>query len=163
MIDLTHDTSAWVAISFAGFAAIIWWKARGAITGMMDERIDAIRREIETAENLRAEAQKLLNEYERKQIAALKEAETAVENARQQAEKIRTQAERELNETIQFREKQVADRIARMKQLAIEDIQRYAAELSIKASAEIIQSKTDAPVRDRLIEQSIGALPKNIH
>lgn len=163
ILDFQHDANAWVAVSFVLFAALVWFKGRKAILAMLDGKIATIRQEIATAESLRAEAQKLLKEYEHKHKAALSESEKILATARHQAEAIRVQADADLEKTVQVRERQLAERLERMKQNALEEIQRYAADLAIQATRDIIREQLDQSSKDKLIDQSIRDLDKNFH
>jgi F-type H+-transporting ATPase subunit b len=155
MIEMLQDAHAWVAISFAIFAVLAFVLGRGKVLAKLDGRIAQIRREIETAESLRLEAQELLASYQRKQRDAVRDAETMVAAARQHAEQIRRHAGDELNETLNRREQQLEDRLRRMEQAAIQEIRAYAAELAVKATAEIIADKMDEKTNGQLVDQSM--------
>ena len=161
--DFSHDSTAWVALSFIMFAVLMWWKARKAIVGALDSRIAAVRNEIETAQNLRLEAKKLFEDFERRHLEAVRDAENVIKTAEKQAQEIRKQADLDLAEMIHAREKQLQDRIERMKQAAREDIQRYAAELAVDATAGIINEKLDARAKADLIERAIKNIGKQLH
>ncbi len=163
MFDLTVDANAWVGISFVLFAFLIWWKGRKAIVGVLDKRIAVIREDLDAAQNLRLEAQKLFESYEEKHQEAIREAEHVIRTAEKQAIEIRKQAELDLADTIHIREKQLNERIERMKQSAKEEIQRYAADLAIQATAGIINEKLDARANDQLIEKAIASVGKDLH
>ncbi len=162
-IDFYNDANAWVALSFVLFLLLIWFKGRKGIVGVLDRKIAEIRTEIDTAQALRDEAQKLFDDYEQKHQQALREAEHVIRTAEKQAEQIRKQAEENINETVRLREKQLGERIDRMKQSAVEEIQRYAADLAIKATAGIIAESLDKNAQDRLIEQTIANVGKNFN
>lgn len=162
-MELMNDPQNWVAFSFLMFLVLAWFKGRKAILGALDGRIAVIRAEIETAQNLRLEAQKLFEDYEDKHQQAMREAEHVVKVAEKQAIEIRKQAELDLADTIHVREKQLNERLERMKQLAKEEIQRYAADLAIQATAGIIKEKLDANAKDQLIDKAIANIGKNLH
>ncbi len=163
MMDiLTHDTNLWVGFSFLIFAYIVWSKGKDAFTSLLDSRINTIKQEIETAENLRTEAQELLAQYQRKHRNAVQEAAEIVANAEKHAEVIRKDAEAELKVQMKRREKQLEERIERMKSTAIAQIQQHAANLAINATREIIAEKLDKKANENLVDQSIKNLSKNI-
>ena len=163
MDAILHEATNWVAFSFFLFVVLIWFKGRKAILGALDAKIATIRAEIDTAQNLRLEAQRLFEDYEHKHQEAIREAEHVVRTAEKQAIEIRKQAELDLADTIHVREKQLKDRIDRMKQAAKEEIQQYAANLAIEATAGIIEQKLDAKAKDQLIEKAIANIGKNLH
>lgn len=153
------DTGVWVLISFLLFAVVAFRFGKAKFLAKLDNRIDAIRDEIQTAESLRIEAQELLAQYQRKQRDAAKEAEDIVATARAAAEMIRKDAAQELNEIIARKEAQLADRLARMEATAKAEIQSYAAELAVKATTEIITAKLDQAANDRLVDATVKSIP----
>lgn len=162
-MEFLHDTHIWLVLSFVIFLALAWKFGKAAILGALDGRIETIRKDIETAENLRVEAQELLAQYQRKQRDALKDAEAIIETAKNNAEEYRKQAESELTEAMKRREKQLKERLKRMEQNAVQEIRQYAAELAIEATAQIITDKLDKDTNEKLVGQAIENIEKNIH
>ncbi|MCM2344277.1 MAG: hypothetical protein NDJ24_06930 [Alphaproteobacteria bacterium] len=157
-MEFFNEATNWVLISFAIFAIGFLKLGRGALLGKLDRRIEEIRKEIETAESLRIEAQELLAQYQRKQRDAAREAEAIISTAQKHAAEIQKQAEADLDEMVSRKETQLQDRLKRMEEKAVQEIKTYAAELSIKATAEIIAKQMDQATNDRLVEQSIKAI-----
>lgn len=154
-MDFLQDTGIWVLVSFLIFAAVAWRFGKDALLGKLDDRIEEIRKEIETAESLRVEAQELVAQYQRKQRDAAKEAEVIIANAKEHAAEIQKQAEAELEETAKRREQQLQERLQRMEENAIREMRAHAAQLAVQATAEIIAEKMDKATNDRLVEDSI--------
>lgn len=154
-MELLNDAATWVLISFCIFAFFAFHLGKGKILGKLDGRIEEIRKEIATAESLRIEAQELLAQYQRKHRDAAKEAEAIVAAARKDADALLKQAESELQETIRRREQHLQERLQRMEEKAIADIRAHAADLAVKATAEIIAEKMDEKANENLVEQSI--------
>ena len=161
-MNLLLDAHTWVAVSFVVFFGILMKYGKGALLGMLDKRIQEIKDEIKNAEALRIEAQELLAQYQRKHRDAMQESKKIIDNAQKQAEKIREQAEADLSESMERREKQLKERLQRMEQSAINEIQKYAADLAIQATAEIIASKLDKTANDRLVDNAIRDVGSNI-
>ena len=157
-MEFFQDTNNWVLISFVIFAFIFMKHGKGALLGKLDARIAEIRKEIETAESLRIEAQELLAQYQRKQRDAAKEAEAIVAHARDSAAQIRREAQAELKETMDRREAQLQDRLKRMEEKAINDIRAYAAELAVRATREIIVTEMDESTNAGMVDNSIKAV-----
>jgi F-type H+-transporting ATPase subunit b len=150
-----NDPTIWVLVSFVIFVAGAIIFGRKTVIGMLDAKINAIRTEIANAEHLREHAQRLLQEYETKQKAAQSEAERMLAAAKKQAADLHQKAEAELSETLARRESMMADRIKRMEEAAKDDIRRYAADLAISATGEIIAQKMDQATASRLADESI--------
>ena len=162
-MEILHDSSLWLLLSFVIFAGLIYKYGKGALLGMLDARIESIREEIKTAENLRVEAQEMLAQYQRKQKDAAKDAEKIITNAKQQADDIKKQADKDLKETIARREKQLKERVERMKQNAKDEILEYASNLAIAATQEIIADNLDKKANEKLVDDAIKNVSKNIH
>lgn len=161
-MEFLYSSDTWYLISFLMFAFIIWKFGGPFLIKMLDDQIASIREEIETAENLRVEAQSLLAQYQRKQKDAIKDAEKIIENAEKQAEGIRKQADKDLNETIKRREKQLKERLDRMEEAAKEEIRQYAAGLAISATSEIIAKTLDKKANQNLVDDAIKNVNKSL-
>lgn len=152
---LQHDTSLWIGLSFIALVLIIIKFAGSFIMQALDNKIADIKKEIETAENLRVEAQEMLAQYQRKQQDAEKEIQEIISNAQKHADDIRRKAEEDLKATIARKENLLAQRIERLENNAIAEIQNHAADLAIKATSEIITKTLDEKANSKLSDGSI--------
>ena len=84
---LFGEAEFWVLIAFVISMAIVVWKARGAMLGMLDRRAEKIKAELDEARRLAEEAQKALAQHQLRQRDALKEAEAIIAQARAEAER----------------------------------------------------------------------------
>ena len=162
-MELLHDTSIWFLFSFLVFVAIAWKFGKNAVIQQLDSRIEDIRKNIESAESLRVEAQELLAQYQRNHRDAVSDAKQIIDTAQKQADEIRKKAEAELDETIARREKQLQERLARMEQSAVEEMRQYAANLAITATSEIIGQQLDKKTNEKLVDASIKEIGKSIN
>ena len=160
---LTHDPTVWVAVSFFIFIALAYKFGRASVLKSLDTRIESVRNDLATAEQLKAEAQALLAEYQRKQLDASKEAEQLIENARDNATRLQKQAEEDFTATMDRREGMMKERILRMEETAMDDIRRYAAELAISATTQIIAEQMDDKSAQKLADTSIRNLADNLN
>lgn len=154
-MEMFQDSATWVLCSFLIFCFVMWKFGKDKVLALLDKRIEDIRKEIETAESLRVEAQELLAQYQRKQRDASKEAKQIVETAKEHAAEIQKQAEKDLKDLAKRREQQLSERLERMEQNARQEIQAYAAELAVKATSEIISRQMDEKTNENLLNQSI--------
>ncbi len=162
-MDALQDSNIWYLFSFIIFVGIIIKFGLPAFNKLLDTRIEQIRKDLEEAENLRVEAQEMLAQYQRKHRDAVKESEKIISTAKENAKQFKEKAEAELEEIIKRRETQLEDRLERMKQNAINEIQAHAADLAVNATKQIIIDKLDKKANSRLVEQSIMNIENNIH
>jgi F-type H+-transporting ATPase subunit b len=156
MMDLIlHDATLWVAFSFALFVVLAFVLGRKMIIASLDEKIAKIRDEIETSDRLRTEALELLAQYQDKQKNAQIEADRILTDATAQAKSIQAKLDAEFEDSMARREQMLKERIVRMQDQARDDIRKYAAELAMSATAEIITQKMDQTRSSNLVDQSI--------
>ncbi len=162
MEALLLDSHFWFTLSFLIFAVIIIKLGLPALNALLDSRIEDIKKDLETSENLRVEAQEMLAQYQRKHRDAVQEAEKIITTANENARQVKENAEADLEAVIRRREDQLTDRLQRMEQNAINEIQSYAADLAMSAATQIIVEKLDKKANAKLVEQSISNLEKNV-
>lgn len=158
-----HDSNVWFIFSFIIFAGIIWKFGIPVIIEKLDQRIIQIKADLEEAENLRVEAQEMLAQYQRKHRDAVQEAEGIITKAKDSAKEFKRQAEAELGEVMQRREQQLVERLKRMEQNAMNEIQAYAADLSMNAARQIVIEKLDKKTNAKLVDEAISNIQENIH
>lgn len=163
MQDLLHNTTVWVAISFVVFIALVVKLAGGKIVGALDKKIAEVRAEIETAERLKAEAQALLADFQQKQRDAEKVAAQIIEQAKASARAVQVAAEADLAESMERREAQLAERLKRIEEKAIADIQNHAADLAMQATREIVTKTLDEKAGGKLVDQAIASVSKYLN
>ncbi len=162
-MEFLNDSGIWLLCSFVIFVTLVFKFGKDAFLAMLDARIEGIREEIKTAENLRVEAQEMLAQYQRKHKDAVKDSEDILAKAKKQADEIKKKAEKDLDETIARREKQLQERLDRMKQNAKDEILEHASNLAIAATSEIIADKLDKKANEKLVDDAIKGVAKNIH
>lgn len=163
-IHLLNDTYFWLTISFAIFVIICVTKGGKAISAILDEKIETIKSDLTSAENLRIEAQELLAQYKRKHKDAQKEAEQIIEYGREHAEKIVKNADRELDVMLGLREKQLEERVAYLQSSAKAELQAYATDLVLQVSHQLIEKHMDKKAEDALLKDAIkGVASSEIH
>jgi F-type H+-transporting ATPase subunit b len=88
----------------------------------------------------------------------LREAREIINTAHVNAENYRKQAQVEIDETMRRREEQLRERVARMEQNAIQEIQARAAELAMHATARLIEERLDRKGHERLLDEAIDTI-----
>ncbi len=158
-----EDPTLWVLLSFIAFMVLAFVLGRRSVLGMMDAKIEKIRQQISSAETLKSEAESLLSQYKANLANASSEAESIIAKAKAQAADFRKQAEVEFDETIARREDMLKSRIEQMERSAVDDIRRYAAELAVSASTEIISQRLSSADATRLADQSIQQISEKLN
>ena len=149
-----------VAIAFVIFVVLVAWKGTKKLTAGLDQRADAIRKQLDETQNLREEAQAALASYQRQQRDALAEADEIVAQAKADAERMKVQAENVLTATIKRREEQAVERIAQAEATAIKDVRDQAIELAIGVATKIITEKMTKTVQNELVKDASEDLMK---
>ena len=157
-MTITPDIS--VAIAFVIFIVLVAWKGTKKITAGLDQRAEAIRKQLDETQNLREEAQAALASYQRQQRDALAEADEIVAQAKADAERLKVQAENVLTATIKRREEQAVERIAQAEATAIKDVRDQAIELAIGVATKIITEKMTKTVQNELVKDASEDLIK---
>jgi F-type H+-transporting ATPase subunit b len=157
-MTITPDIS--VAIAFVIFVVLVAWKGTKKLTAGLDQRADAIRKQLDETQNLREEAQAALASYQRQQRDALAEADEIVAQAKADAERMKVQAENVLTATIKRREEQAVERIAQAEATAIKDVRDQAIELAIGVATKIITEKMTKAVQNELVKDASEDLIK---
>ena len=157
-MTITPDIS--VAIAFVIFVVLVAWKGTKKLTAGLDQRADAIRKQLDETQNLREEAQAALASYQRQQRDALAEADEIVAQAKADAERLKVQAENVLTATIKRREEQAVERIAQAEATAIKDVRDQVIELAIGVATKIITEKMSKTVQNELVKDASEDLMK---
>ena len=157
-MTITPDIS--VAIAFVIFIVLVVWKGTKKLTAGLDQRAEAIRKQLDETQNLREEAQAALASYQRQQRDALAEADEIVARAKVDAERLKVQAETALTSTIKRREEQAVERIAQAEATAIKDVRDQAIELAIGVATKIITEKMTKTVQNELVKDASEDLLK---
>ena len=160
---MLESPTFWVAIAFIVFVGLAARPVARAIFHALDARADRIRGEIEEAQNLREEAQKLLAEYKRKQRDALKEAEEIAAHVKVEAERLLKQAEQDLEVSLKRREAAAVDKIAQAETEAIKEVRHQAVDLAVAATARLISEGLDKEKAGAMIDQAVQGLPGKLH
>jgi F-type H+-transporting ATPase subunit b len=161
--ELISGTEFWVAIAFLIAVAAVIWKGAPAVTGALDSRTAKIRTELDEAQRLREEAQRMLGEYQRKQRDALKEAEQIIAAATAEAERSAAEAARELAAALKRRQELALEKIALEEAKATQEVRNTAVDVAIAAVRQMLAQALDQPRKAKLIDDAIAELPQLLH
>lgn len=149
----------WVAIAFLAFVGVlVKMGVPTLITKALDDRADAVRKELDLARRLREEAQDLLADYQRKQRAAEDEAKAIIDQARREAETMKAESAKSLKEQLERRTRLAEDKIARAEAQAVSEVRAAAVDVAMSAAEQIIGDKLQGAGGADLVNRSIRDL-----
>lgn len=139
---------------------LIMWRAGvpGMVTGMLDSRIAEIRKQLDEARQLRAEAEALRKDYADKIANAEAEAEAMVSHAREEAQAILDRVESDAAALIARRRQIAEDKIAAAERTAVAELRAKAANAASEAAQSLIARNHSASADKALVDQAIGSI-----
>jgi F-type H+-transporting ATPase subunit b len=142
-------------IAFAALLAIMWKFALPAVTGAMAARTQRIRDNLDEAENVKTEAQKILEDYQRQLADAKNESARIIEEARQTAEQMRRDLMARAEAEVQELRARTADDVRVAQDRAMADLRAQVAELAVGAAEVVVQKNLDPETNRALVERFI--------
>ncbi|MDE8650325.1 hypothetical protein [Novosphingobium album (ex Liu et al. 2023)] len=156
---LGFGPGGWVALAVIVLLVVaLWKKVPGMLTKGLDSSIAEIRKQLDEAKTLRAEAEALRKEYADKIANAEKDAAAMIEHARHEAEAIVAKAEADTTDVIARREKMAEDKIAAAERAAIADLRAKAASAAATAAKSLIKANHSADADKALVDEVIGSI-----
>ncbi|GHF31037.1 ATP synthase subunit b 1 [Kordiimonas sediminis] len=158
------DPTFWVAGSFVVFiGGVVYAKAHKTIGAMLDERSNAIRKQIEEARSLREETEQLLIDFQRKQRDAEKEAADMVAQANEDAKILADQAKADIDAMIKRRTRMASEKIAQAEAHAVKEVQAAAVAVAVEAASTVLGDALKGKAGTALIDKSIKETGAKLH
>jgi F-type H+-transporting ATPase subunit b len=145
----------WGGLSFLVLLLAMWKFALPAITNAMAARTQRIRDNLDEAERTKAEAQSILDDYQRQLADAKNESARIIEEARQTAEQMRRDLMARAEAEVQELRARTADDVRIAQDRAMADLRAQVAELAIGAAEVVVQRNLDAETNRALVERFI--------
>ncbi len=150
---------AWVALSMLAVIGIMLYvKVPAIVAGMLDKQIAGIREQLDSAAKLRAEAEALKAEYEKKIRDAARDAEKLKAAAEDEAKAIVAKAKDDATTLIARRAQSAEDKIAAAERSAIADLRAKAANAATAAARGLIADNHDAKADKALVDETIAGI-----
>jgi F-type H+-transporting ATPase subunit b len=161
---LGFDTTGWVAIGMLVLIGIMLWKRVPAmITAALDAKIAGIRKQLDEAQTLRAEAEALRQSFEARKAEAEREAAAIVAHAREEAASLIATTRQQTDEMITRRTRMAEERIAAAERAAELEVRGATASLATEAARTVLAQRLAAGQPDRLVDQAIADLDRKLH
>ncbi|SDE20702.1 MULTISPECIES: hypothetical protein [Kordiimonas] len=158
------DPTFWVACSFVVFVGgVVYAKAHKKIAGMLDDRTATIRNQLDEAKAIREEAEKLLNDYQRKQRDAEKEAADMVAQAKEDAKIMAKEAKADIKAMAERRTRAAEAKIAQAEANAIKEVRAVAVDVAIKAAGTVFADKLKGKEGGALVDKAITDVESKLH
>ena len=150
----------WVSVSMLVLLLIAFFfaKVHKTVAGGLDGQISAIREELDEAKRLRAEAEKLRDEYAAKIANAETDAEAMLDNAKAEAEAILVRAEEDSKALVERRKRMAQDKISAAEREAVAEVRAKAASAAAAASRKLIGENLDAQTDRKLADELIAGI-----
>jgi F-type H+-transporting ATPase subunit b len=153
----------WVNIGLLIFIVVVGPKLWKALASVLDQRSLRIKSTLDEAQKLRDEAQSLLNEYQRRQKEASKEAEGIVIAAKELAQHHMKESMVALEASMTRREKLALEKIAQAEAAAAAEVRREAVEVATAATRRLLAQALTEDRASALVDQSIRELDRKLH
>jgi F-type H+-transporting ATPase subunit b len=124
----------------------------------LDKRAKKVEGEIDAAEHLRAEADKILEEYRERLKEARTQSEEIVQRARQAADTHEHESKERGQEIIAEAAKRAERDIEVASKRALDDLRREVADLTIMATEKVTRKTLDSDDQRRLVEEALAEL-----
>ena len=158
------DPTFWVAGSFVVFVGGLLYKGvHKKIAGTLDEKLDAIRAQIDEAKALRAEAENMVIEYQRKQRDAEQEAADMVVRAKEDAKIMADAAKADLADLMRRRERSAEEKIAQAEANAIKEVKAAAVTVAVEAATTVLVGAMKGKAGAALVDDAIAEVEKKLH
>jgi F-type H+-transporting ATPase subunit b len=155
MLNLSWGLMVWTLITFGIAVLILRRYAFGPLQRIMDERRQRIQESMTAAEETRAEAARLLEEYKQTLSKVRTEAEEILERSRQSGESVKSEIMTEARQQADRTLARAHEQIERDTRAAIQEIRTQVADLTMLAAEKVTSRSLDDDDHRRLIEEAL--------
>ena len=145
----------WGSLAFLVLLVGFWKFALPAVQNMMNARTQRIRDNLDEAERTKAEAERVLEDYQRQLADAKNESARIIEEARQTAEQMRRDLMARAEAEVQELRARTSDDVRAAQERAMSDLRSQVAELAVGAAEVVVQKNLDPETNRALVERFI--------
>lgn len=150
------DATFWATVGlFLFLALVVYFGVPKMIAKSLDQRADRIRNDIEEARRLRAEAEQLLKDYQRKRVEAEQEAADLVAAAKREADTMVAEAKVKTEEYVARRTEIAEQKIAQAEKDAVNEVRTRAVDIAVDAAARVLAEKVDVKADANLFKTAL--------
>ena len=157
------DGTFWVAVSFFLFiGGLVYLKVPQKVNSSIAAEINKIKKDIDEAEKLKAEAKNLLSDYENKIDKSKKEARDIINLAKKDSEKNIIDKTKKFHELLEARKKNAELKIIQMKENALKDIKNISIKISIETVERLIKNSIDKNKIEKIYNESLDQVKDSL-
>jgi F-type H+-transporting ATPase subunit b len=154
----------WAQVALVIFlGVVIYFKVPGMISKSLDDRAAKIAAELDSAKQLREEAQSLLAEYQKKRKEAEAEAAEIVAVAKREAEALAEEAKQKSADYVARRTALSEQKIKQAEVDAVTAVRSAAVDLAIAAAEKLIAGKLDENTSNSLFDNAVGEVKARLN
>ena len=156
------NETAWVAIAFIIFIALVWKKGSKAIMSILDSRSLLIENELNEAKSLKEEALEELRKSLQTQKQVSEEAENIIREAKETAKIIQEEAYTRSLDIVKRKEEQAKQKLNAIEIDAIKNIKKITGNVVIEASKIYIESNINKKENMDLVTKSSDQIKSSL-
>ena len=160
IVPQDYSLQIWTLITFVVLLVLLAKFAFKPIAEALDRRGQMIKAQLDDAQKSRAEAKKLMDDYQKQIAEARAEAGKVIEEARQLGEKVRKDVVDKANSEASAIVSRSQEEIIRQKEKGIQEMKDTIAGLSVQIAGRIIEKEVNAATHKQLIDGLITDLAK---
>ena len=150
----------WVFATFAVMVVLLGKLAFKPIAEALERRGQTIKQSLDDAEKSRADAKKLMEDYQKQIADARNEAGKIMEEARQLGENLRKEVVEKANSEASAVVQRSQEEIQRQKEKGLQEMKDTVASLSVQIASKVLEKEIDEATHRQLVENLIKDLGK---
>jgi F-type H+-transporting ATPase subunit b len=157
MLSLNPGLMFWTVITFGIAVFVLWRFAFGPLQKIIEDRRASIAESLATAEQTRAEAARLLDEYRGTLASVRAEAEEILERSRKAGDTSKAEILDEARRQAQRTVEKAQEQLERDVRVALQELKGQIAGLTLLATEQVVGKSLDDDDHRRLIDEALQA------
>jgi len=150
------DATFWVAVSFfIFFGILIYLKVPQKVNNSLTDQINKIKKELDEAEHLKAEAKTVLSDYESKIEKSKKEVKDILDTAKKESDQMILDKTEKFHQQMENQKKNTENKIITMKANAIREIKNISIKISMQVIESLIKTSIDKKKVEKIYSESL--------
>jgi len=160
IVPTDYSLQIWTLVTFVVLLGLLAKFAFKPIAEALDRRGQLIKAQIDDGQKMRAEAKKLMEDYQKQLAEARVEAGKVIEEARQLGEKVRKDVVDKATTEASAIVSRSQEEIVRQKEKGIQEMKDTIANLSVQIAGRVLEKEVNAATHKQLVESFITDLAK---